>query len=139
MVMARPTKYTPEREAKIVEALAAGNTRRTACQLAGIGEATLGDWMRRFQHFRVAVEKAEAEAESSHVANIKAAAIGGSWTASAWWLERRRHEEWGKKDRMEITATIRRLVREAGLGEDVEAEAIAEAESILKGLRGARG
>lgn len=136
--MARPSKYTPEREAKIVEALAAGNTRKTAARLAGIDQGTLENWMLRYSGFSAAVEKAEADAEASHVANIKAAAVGGSWTASAWWLERRRHEDWGRKDRLEIVQTIRQMVRDAGLGEDVEAEAVAEAESILKELRGAR-
>lgn len=136
--MARPSKYTPEREAKIVDALAAGNTRKTACLLAGVGQRTFEGWLHRYRGFCAAVEKAEAEAEATHVANIKTAAAGGSWTASAWWLERRRHEDWGKKDRLEITATIRQLVRAAGLGEDIEAEAVAEAESILKEIRGAR-
>lgn len=136
--MARPSKYTPEREAKIVEALAAGNTRKTACRLVGVDLHTLARWIDRYATFATAIEKAEAEAEASHVANIKAAAASGSWTASAWWLERRRNEDWGKKDRLEIVQSIRNMVREAGLGEDVEAEAVAEAESILKELRGAR-
>lgn len=118
--MARPSKYTAEREAKIVEALAAGNTRRTACQLAGIGEATLGDWLRRFQHFRAAVEKAEAEAEASHVANIVKAAGDGTWTASAWWLERRRHQDWGKVDRVEIEVRQAAARLAAAIGADPE-------------------
>lgn len=136
--MARPSKYTPEREAKIVEALAAGNTRRTAARLAGVDQGTLENWIGRYSGFSSAVEKAEAEAEASHVANIVQAATSGSWTASAWWLERRRHEDWGRKDRLEIVQTIRQMVRDAGLGEDIEAEAVAEAEQILKELRGAR-
>ena len=49
--MARPSKYTPEREAKIVEALAAGNTRKTACQLAGITHTTFDRWMSHFVRF----------------------------------------------------------------------------------------
>lgn len=136
--MARPSKYTPEREAKIVEALAAGNTRQTACKLAGVDLHTFSRWLDRFATFAIAVEKAEADAEAAHVSNIVKAAVGGSWTASAWWLERRRHQDWGRKDRLEIVQTIRQMVRDAGLGEDVEAEAVAEAESILKELRGAR-
>lgn len=100
--MARPTKYTAERTETILEALRAGNTRKNAAGLAGIGEATLGDWMRRFQRFRAAIEKAEAEAEAAHVANVKREADDGTWQASAWWLERRRHADWGKVDRVEI-------------------------------------
>lgn len=134
--MARPSKYTAEREATIVEALAAGNTRRTTCQLAGIGEATLGDWMRRFQRFRAAVEKAEAEAEASHVANIKAAAVGGTWTASAWWLERRRHQEWGRVDRLEIEIrrTAERVAAATGADPDWLVKRAAE---IVAGETGA--
>lgn len=100
--MARPTKYTPEREGTIVEALAAGNTRRAAARLAGIDQGTLENWMRRYAGFSAAVEKAEADAEVRHVANIARAADGGTWTASAWWLERRRHQDWGKVDRIEL-------------------------------------
>lgn len=136
--MARPSKYTAERVEKIVDALAAGNTRKTAARLAGIDQGTLENWVQRYSDFSAAIEKAEADAEASHVANIVKAATSGSWTASAWWLERRRHEDWGRKDRLEIVQTIRQLVRDAGLGDDVEAEAVAEAEQILKELRGAR-
>jgi transposase len=100
--MARPSKYCAERETKIVEALVAGNTRKTAARLAGIDQGTLENWMRRYSDFSTAVEKAEADAEAHHVANIKTVADDGTWTASAWWLERRRHQEWGKVDRVEI-------------------------------------
>lgn len=100
--MGRPSKYTPEREATILEALAAGNTRRAACLLAGVGQRTFEAWVHRYGGFRDAVEKAEAQAEAAHVANIVKAATDGTWTASAWWLERRRHQDWAKVDRIEI-------------------------------------
>ena len=61
--MARPTKRTPDREKRLLEALRAGNTRKAACQYAGIGVQTLDDWQRRFRDFRDAIEKAESEAE----------------------------------------------------------------------------
>lgn len=100
--MARPSKYTPERVASILEALTAGNTRRAAAAYGGIDENTLGRWIARFGDFAEAVKSAEAAAEVGHVANIAAAANDGTWTASAWWLERRRHADWGKVDRVEI-------------------------------------
>jgi hypothetical protein len=133
--MARPSKYTPEREAKIVEALAAGNTRRTAYLTAGIDQRTFERWMHRYAAFAASVEKAEAEAESSHVANIKAAAVGGAWTASAWWLERRRNQDWGRRDRVEMIQSVREMARAAGQDEEA---AVAEAERLLKEIRSGR-
>jgi transposase len=100
--MARPTKMTPEVVKRIVDALAAGNTRRAASAYGGIDEDTLGRWLRRFADFADAIKAAEAQAEVAHVANIAQAAKDGTWQASAWWLERRQHAAWGKVDRVEI-------------------------------------
>lgn len=100
--MGRPTKLTSEREGAILDALREGNSRTVAARLAGVGEATLRDWMARYPRIRAAIEKAEAQAEVAHVANIAQAAKDGTWQASAWWLERRQHAAWGKVDRLEI-------------------------------------
>jgi hypothetical protein len=136
--MARPgpdTKYTPETVKKIVDALSAGNTRGASSAYGGISQKTLERWMKRYVDFDEAVKDAEARAEVGHVANIAQAAKSGNWTASAWWLERRRHQDWGRKDRVEIIATVRELARANGADEDA---AVAEAETFLKELRGAR-
>jgi hypothetical protein len=100
--MARRTKHTTERAETIVKALRDGNTRQTACRLAGVDLHTLARWMARFASFASAIEKAEAEAEGANVANIRREADGGTWQASAWWLERRRRDDWGKIDRVEV-------------------------------------
>ena len=96
-MVGRPTKRTPEREQRLLDALRAGNTRLHAAKYAGIGENTLGDWLRRFRDFRDLIEKAESEAVVRHVANIAKAAQDGQWTASAWWLERRYPEHYGRR------------------------------------------
>lgn len=137
--MARPTKYTDERARRIADALAAGNTRRAAALSAGITERTFERWIARFVGFVAAVEKAEAEAEVAHVATIRSAATDGTWQASAWWLERRRSEDWGKRERIEIISSVRDLARRAGLSAEDEARAVQEAEQVLAELRGARG
>ena len=98
----RPSKYTPERVRRITDALAAGNSRRAAAAYGGISDVTFASWCARFLDFFAAVKSAEAQAEVAHVANIAQASRDGSWQASAWWLERRRHQEWGKVDRLEI-------------------------------------
>jgi hypothetical protein len=133
--MGRPTKYTPETAKTITDAISAGNTRKASAQYAGICEDTFHVWMRRNSDFRAAVETAEARAEVGHVLNIRTAAINGTWTASAWWLERRRHEDWGRKDRIEIINSVREMARAAGADEDA---AVAEAEEYLKEIRSAR-
>ena len=94
----RPTKRTPATRTVILEALTAGNTRTAACKVAGIGLDTLSAWGKSDAEFLGALEKAEAEAELSHLANIVAADKRGVWTADAWWLERRRHADYGRRD-----------------------------------------
>jgi hypothetical protein len=96
-------KYTPERVKRIIEALSAGNTRGASAAYGGIDHDTLNNWIKRHSEFSDAVKEAESKAEVSHVANIAKASRDGVWTASAWWLERRRHNEWGKIERMEHT------------------------------------
>ena len=102
--MARPGRlaYTPETVKRIVDALGAGNTRRASAAYGGISEDTLARWIKRYADFADAVKSAEASAEVSHVARIAQASQAGAWQASAWWLERRRHAEWGRVDRLEI-------------------------------------
>lgn len=99
----RPTKYTPERVERILDALREGNTRQTACAVGGISDETFARWQRQFVQFVDAIKVAEAFAESRHVANIVRAADEGIWTASAWWLERRRHQQWGRQDKVDVT------------------------------------
>jgi len=94
--MARPTKRTPEREGRLFEALRAGNTRKASCAYAGISESTLAIWIERFEDFRDAIQKAEADAEIRNVAIIQKAA-SATWQAAAWWLERKRKGDWAQR------------------------------------------
>ena len=55
-----------------------------------------------FLEFVEAVKKAEAEAEVESVALIRRSAQDGQWQAAAWFLERRKPSDWGRKDRHEI-------------------------------------
>lgn len=58
--------------------------------------------------------------------------IPGQWTAAAWWLERRKWQDYGRHERVEVTLDVRkeaeRLAAELGID---SADAIAEAERIL--------
>ncbi len=114
----RPTKWNEETQAKIVQAIRAGNYIETASAFAGINKSTLYAWLKRgerekqrvaknprnrirkseqhFVTFSNAVEKALAEAEVRDVAIIGKAAEE-QWQAAAWRLERKFPDRWGRR------------------------------------------
>ena len=94
----RPTKCTPERQERILQAIRAGNYVETATLAAGIGKSTFYGWLDRYPDFADAVQKARADAETRYVAVIEKAA-GTSWQAAAWWLERTAPDRWGRRER----------------------------------------
>lgn len=116
----RPTKYGAEVSKRVLDALGAGNVRRASAAYAGISEDTFARWMARYADFADAVLRAEAQAEVMHVATIAQAARAGSWQASVFWLERRRHADWGKIDRLEVEIhqTATRIAAQTGADPD---------------------
>lgn len=121
----RPTDLTSQVQAKIVQAIVGGNDNKVAAAYAGIGESTFYAWLERgrkerarlaaspnarpraketpFVEFLASIEKAQADAEARNVALIAKAAAEGTWTAAAWWLERKHPDRWGRKERHEVT------------------------------------
>jgi hypothetical protein len=109
---------------KVVQALEGGNWIETAANYAGIAPSTLYSWLDRgrkeqarrdeypndpnpkneekYVEFLESVEKARARAEVQSVALIRKAAIDGTWTAAAWFLERSHPRRWGRMDRHEV-------------------------------------
>jgi hypothetical protein len=130
--MARLSKMTDGRLSVLLMALRAGNTRRASIAHAGIAIDTFYRWLAQNRTFSDAIKKAEADAEVRHVA-IVAQAGQRSWQASAWCLERRRHEDYGQRRqvdfRFDVESEVRRMAAEEGL--DVEA-ALAEMKTVLK-------
>lgn len=88
-------KLSDSRIATVLEALRIGCSRRVAAASAGISDDTLRRWASRSPMLQLEIEKAEAEATMAAVESVRRAAICGDWRASAWWLERRKPEEWG--------------------------------------------
>lgn len=128
----RPTKYTPETVTKITNALVSGASRRAAAEYAGVSVDSFERWMKRYADFAATVTRAEAQCETSASLALRQAWAGGDWRAAAWWLERRRHEDWGRQDKVEIGPMVRDMARAAGVDED---EAVREAEQILRDIR----
>ena len=120
----RPTDLTPAVQARIVQAIVGGNDNKVAAAYAGIGESTFYAWLERgrkerarlaaspnarpraketpFVEFLASIQKAQADAETRNVALIAKAAQEGTWTAAAWWLERKYPERWGRKERQQV-------------------------------------
>ena len=104
-MVTRPSLLVPERQHRIVTAIAAGNSRDTAAAYAGVSSKTLFEWLKRgreshsgvYYEFAKAIEKADADAEVVAVGVIRTA-MHDQWQAAAWWLERKRPNEWGKRD-----------------------------------------
>lgn len=113
--MARPSKLTPEVQAKLVEVIAGGGYYDVACQEAGIEYRTFRNWMVRgkkeeggeyFQFFH-AIKKAEAEHETKCLKRWDAQ-MDTNWQAIATFLERRHPERWSK-DRLELKKIVKEL------------------------------
>ena len=126
--MARPSKQ-PHVLPAILEALRTGATRAAACAVAGVTPRTLQRWQGD-ETRQNTLAQAEAEAEVYMVGVIRKAAEAGSWKAAAYWLERRRPDEWGKREhlKVDIEQRVTELATELGLD---PAEVLAEAQRLL--------
>jgi hypothetical protein len=111
-------------QSKLCDAIRSGNFLETAATYAGVDESTLHRWLKRgrrkrkgsYHDLAVAFDKAVADSEVLGVARITKAANDGSWQASAWLLERRFPENWGRRERREIKADINSTMKVKNYG-----------------------
>ncbi|HEV8176914.1 MAG TPA: hypothetical protein VGP44_04430 [Gemmatimonadales bacterium] len=94
----RPTKRTPAVEKRLVELIREGLTQKDASAIVGISEDSFIRWKQDFADFAARIKKAEAEFILDNVRIVQKAASANTWQASAWILERRRTEAWGRKE-----------------------------------------
>jgi hypothetical protein len=141
----RKTKLTAELTTDLEQLLAAGNYREQACNALGIHPATLYRWLERadadeqdgrtspYRELRDAVTRAEAGAERDAVTLVRRHAVA-DWRAAAWYLERRHPSRWGRRDRLDVDATVgqapKRKTVSAGSGERAEEIRSALAEAL---------
>lgn len=113
--MAR-SKLTPQLTKQFAEAVAKGYTYNQACDLLHVNRNTFHEWMARgdgtdpdrpqtdaHAKFANAVKEAKAEREQRWQGVIEDAAIGGTWQAAAWLLERTNRKAYGRNESVEIT------------------------------------
>lgn len=94
--MARKSKFTPDTQARIVQAIELGATYELAASYGGIHYDTFRTWMNEKPAFSEAVKAAEGKAVVKWLAKIEQAASDGNWQAAAWKLERRYPGDYGR-------------------------------------------
>lgn len=95
---------------KIVEGVLKGNYVATVCQSVGINRSTYYAWKKKgeqglepYKQFYERVTEAEAQAEMDILNVIYTNAIDqGNWVSSAWILERKYPNRFGKREQMAL-------------------------------------
>lgn len=88
------------------------------------------EWL--FTLFSQRYKKAMSDAEAFHLQVIRGQAFAGVWQASAWWLERRMPEEYGRKDSMAVQGV------EGGVPITMQATSVEQLMNSIRELQEAR-
>lgn len=110
--MPRKSKLTKELIKEAFKLVSAGNYIKDIPPILGIDDSTWFRWLNEGEkaksgmkrEFYETVKKAEKDAIARNVALIQRAAQEGNWQAAAWWLERKYFEDWGRKDKVDLSA-----------------------------------
>jgi hypothetical protein len=100
-VRALSDKQRLKKQEGILRCLRVGASRRDAFTFVGISPDTFNLWLDQVE-FANAVAQAEAAAVINHITRIAHSAASGNWQAAAWWLERKRPHEYGKKAQLDL-------------------------------------
>lgn len=115
------TNISGEQWDAIVEAATAGAPLATCATAAGVKPSTLRSIMSRYRHGQLRhagliaaaqrLARAEATTEIEALKTIRTGSRG--WEGPAWYLERRYPDRYGRRQRLDITGTVKQL-RELG-------------------------
>lgn len=75
-----------------------GLTEEQACELVGVSYSTYSQWLIKYPLFKEFIRRVKAEVEFDALEHIKDAMSGGTWSAAAWFLERKWPQRYGKRD-----------------------------------------
>lgn len=92
----RPSRIDDDVRETILDAVADGLSVRRAAIIAGVSHTSVGRECDRNAQFRSDLKKAEAKFERVHLKRIASGAP--QWQSSAWLLERKFTDRWGKRE-----------------------------------------
>lgn len=75
-----------------------GLTEEQACELAGVNYGTYTQWLVKYPLFKEFIRRVKAQVEYDALEYIRDAMSGGTWSAAAWFLERKYPQRYGKRD-----------------------------------------
>lgn len=102
--------FTDEQKAIVIDSIRRGAPRKMAAAKAFCCYSTIKNHMSKDHDFRDRVKQAEAEFAEECIEKIRAEP---AWTASAWFLERRHPEEFGRDRLLKEVIELRKLIAES--------------------------
>lgn len=145
-------KFTVDRVDRLMRGIRMGATYELACMHAGITFETFLNWKKgRFPrslndeekelkaNFLDILTRAEGDAAARHLSTIMQAAAQGDWKASAWALERRWPQHYGKQTaslnmnvEVDLNQYVDQVAKERGLTDTEREQLFARISEHLK-------
>ena len=98
---------------RLLDAVRLGSFIEHACAYAGITSRTYRKWRelaeegtQPYAELFEQIRYAESESILRRLGRIEKAGVDGTWTADAWLLERKYPDQFGKKDKVEVSGEI---------------------------------
>lgn len=112
--MPKSSKLTPEIQKEIGNYILAGSPLKFAAEASGITERTFYNWLEQgetaksgmYKEFYDYIKECKAKSVQLHLKLITKSANDGNWQASAWILERRFFEHFGRRDKIDMKAEV---------------------------------
>jgi hypothetical protein len=92
------TLLTKDVTLDLEEKILRGLTEEQACELVGVAYDTYSKWLIRYPLFKEFIRRVKAQVEFEALEHIQDAMTGGTWSAAAWFLERKYPQRYGKRD-----------------------------------------
>ena len=137
----RPTKLTPQTAQNLLALIRAGNYTSTACAASGVSYERFRQWLEKGEEdgpesalgrFRAAVKRAEGEAESESVSQVRRAGEDPRfWAASMTFLERRHAARWRRQDTSQVQLSVDVVAMGIGVGQKARMTALETIEAQI--------
>ena len=75
-----------------------GLKEEQACELVGVSYSTYSQWLTKYPQFKEFIRRVKAQVEFDALEHVQDAMSGGTWSAAAWFLERKFPQRYGKRD-----------------------------------------